>query len=88
MRPVRNVYEDEGVEDYYKHHGKDYRNPHERRIRLALRKGLFKWRPQLKRILDLSCGSGEVTMIFRELGVNTVEGIYPYTHEAFEARTG
>ena len=60
-----------GVENYYISHGNDYRNPHERKINLALRKLLFnhqnEWMKQLdlSYVLDLCCGSGEMTIFLK-----------------------
>merc|ERR1711991_442578 len=41
----------------------------------------------LSNVLDLACGSGEVTLVVRELGGSAV-GFDPYCHAAFEERTG
>lgn len=79
QKSVREYYVEQGVQGFYAEHGKDYKNPHEDRVRLALRQGLFKWKPCLRKVLDLACGSGEVTLILNELGVGNVDGMDPYT---------
>jgi SAM-dependent methyltransferase len=85
---VRKEYERHGVKDFYEEHGGDYRNPHEAAIRAALHEGLSRWQVGLSRVLDLACGSGEVTLVLRELGCTDTDGIDPYTGEAYLARTG
>jgi len=46
-----------------------------------------KWQPDLSHVLDLAAGSGEVTLLLRERGVSRVDGIDPYTAEAYRQRT-
>lgn len=85
---IRAAYEEYGVEGYYKKFGADYRNPHEPLIEDALLSAHAKWDLPLTRVLDLACGSGEVTLALRTLGANTVVGCDPYTSKAYWARTG
>lgn len=84
---IRHHYVELGVEGYYSSKGSEYINPHEERVREILKQGFKKWTPPTTRVLDLACGSGEVTLILRELGVKEIEGMDPYTCEAFEKRT-
>lgn len=85
---VRHQYEEHGVEGYYSQFGAEYRNPHESVIRDILQPAVQGWQLNLTRVLDLACGSGEVTLALRELGCQTVDGIDPHTGEAYVARTG
>jgi len=85
---IRSVYEQHGVRGFYEQHGEAYRNPHESAIRLALHAGLSRWSLDMSRVLDLACGSGEVTLALQELGCTNIVGIDPYTAEAYRARTG
>jgi len=85
---VREEYEQHGVRGYYEQFGEAYRNPHEAAIRSALHAGLTGWQVDLSRVLDLACGSGEVTLVLQELGCGSIDGIDPYTAEAYRARTG
>jgi SAM-dependent methyltransferase len=85
---IRKEYERHGVKDFYEEHGGDYRNPHEAAIRVALHEGLSRWQVDLSRVLDLACGSGEVTLVLQGLGCTSIDGIDPYTGEAYRARTG
>jgi SAM-dependent methyltransferase len=85
---IRKEYEKHGVRGYYEQFGDTYRNPHETAIRSALQEGLSRWHVDLSNVLDLACGSGEVTLVLQELGCTTIEGIDPFTVEAYRARTG
>jgi SAM-dependent methyltransferase len=85
---IHKAYEQHGVRGFYQHYGEAYRNPHEAAIHLALHTGLSRWQLDLSRVLDLACGSGEVTLALQALGCTSIEGIDPYTAEAYRARTG
>jgi SAM-dependent methyltransferase len=84
---IRAAYEQYGVEGFYQRFGGSYRNPHERVIRATLREAVARWDLPLDHVLDLACGSGEVTLALRELGCAAIDGIDPYTHQAYAART-
>ena len=86
---VRAGYEQLGVEGYYKKHCEDYSNPHINEIEYLLRqeeaKGYFG-----KSILDLCCGSGEVTRILESINVSkeyNIVGLDPYTATAYKKNT-
>jgi len=85
---IRAAYEQYGVEGFYQRFGSSYRNPHERVIRATLQVAFARWDLPLDRVLDLACGSGEVTLVLRELGCAVIDGIDPYTHQAYAERTG
>lgn len=85
---IRGEYERLGPKEYYRRHGASYRNPHEHAIVRGLRMAGERWSPDLSHVLDLACGSGEVTLALRSLGAARVTGVDPYTHEAYERRTG
>ena len=85
---IRKEYEQQGVRGFYEQFGDIYRNPHEEAIRTALNDGLSRWQVDLSHVLDLACGSGEVTLALQELGCTSIDGIDPYTAEAYQARTG
>jgi SAM-dependent methyltransferase len=85
---IRGEYEAHGVEGYYREFGRDYRNPHEPIVRRSLEIAAEKWPLGLSLVLDLAAGSGEATLVLRELGAGRVEGIDPFTAEAYQARTG
>jgi SAM-dependent methyltransferase len=85
---LRGEYEKHGVRGFYEQFGEGYHNPHEAAIRSALHAGLTRWQVDLSRVLDLACGSGEVTLALQELGCTSIDGIDPYTAEAYRVRTG
>jgi SAM-dependent methyltransferase len=85
---IRAAYERHGAEEYYRRFGAEYRNPHEPMIWRALDAAIGKWQPDLSCVLDLAAGSGEVTLFLRERGAGRVDGIDPYTAEAYRQRTG
>ncbi len=83
MNSVREGYEKHGVEKYYELHKDDYENPHEYTIKKLLVKAKEEWNIHGS-ILDLCCGSGEVSNCFNDC---EVEGIDPYTKDLYEAKT-
>jgi hypothetical protein len=85
---IRAAYEQYGVEGFYQRFGGSYRNPHEPAIRAALQAAIACWDLPPGRLLDLACGSGEVTLALRELGRGAIDAIDPYTHQAYAERTG
>jgi SAM-dependent methyltransferase len=85
---VRHAYEQNGVRGFYENYGATYRNPHEETIRTIIRQIVEQWNLDLSRVLDLACGSGEVTLALCEVGCDTVEGVDPYTAHAYHERTG
>jgi hypothetical protein len=89
--PVRTGYEKLGIAGFYKSQARSYRNPHEPAIRTLIHRLAGEWNLDLKCVLDLSAGSGEITMALRELPASTlgkIHGIDPMTFEAYETRTG
>lgn len=85
---IRKHYVDEGVEGYYQQHGSTYHNPHEEAVQGALRSSLAVWQPDLSNVLDLACGSGEVTRVLQSMGHTRITGIDPYTYDAYQQQTG
>ena len=86
---IRKRYERYGAEPYYRQFGAQYRNPHELAVRRAVQEAVAAWGLNLTRVLDLACGSGEVTLALRDdLGATAIEGLDPYTGAAYQARTG
>jgi SAM-dependent methyltransferase len=87
-KAIRPQYEKLGAKVFYEQRGAAYRNPHEAAIRNLLQTVVPQWRLDLTRVLDLACGSGEVTLALRELGARRIDGVDPYTGEAYLSRTG
>ena len=81
----------EGADGWYRESGSSYRNPHEDAIVEVL--GLaVSWWPSVfaAQVLDLSCGSGEVTLGLMAAGVpiERIGACDPYTGEAYRTRVG
>lgn len=86
---IRSQYDKHGARGFYENFGAEYRNPHEPAIRDLLTHAITEWNlmPVDEPVLDLACGSGEVTLALRTLGYKRVDGIDPFTHEAYFGRT-
>lgn len=85
---IRKKYEQYSVRGFYQQFGKDYRNPHEPTINRVIQLAVQKWQLDLQKVLDLACGSGEVTLALNNLGYDRIDGIDPYTNKAYWQRTG
>jgi len=86
FKSVREGYAVEGVEKYYTSHGDTYINPHELFISELLTKN--KNRIDYSKVLDLSCGSGEVTRTLQALGYTDMLGCDPFTAKLYREKTG
>ena len=98
---MRNAYaaHADGATGFYVDEGSTYTNPHDGGVREALVRAVRAW-PDLfapadqpgtaDRILDLSCGSGEVTAALVAAGVklDRIDACDPYTGAAYERRIG
>jgi SAM-dependent methyltransferase len=87
---IRAQYVALGVEGFYSQHGAHYKNPHEDDIERAIGMALSAYAPDTSRVLDMACGSGEVTRALVEHGVKrgAITACDPYTGEAYVARCG
>ena len=65
QKSVRSGYEELGIEGYYKTHSADYNNPHIKELEYLLIQEINKDYFGTN-ILDLCCGSGEVTNILKQ----------------------
>jgi SAM-dependent methyltransferase len=85
---IRAAYETMGVTGFYSQHGASYRNPHEEDVDALLGAALQTFLPDTSRVLDLACGSGEVSLALMRRGVKprAVTACDPYTAQAYEAR--
>lgn len=84
---IRQQYETHGVQDYYVNHGHEYRNPHEQQVREELQTVYDDGWFEIDSVLDLCCGSGEVSSWVLQNGGNVI-GCDPYTSEAYKRRIG
>ena len=82
-----------GPDGYYQEFGNQYRNPHEDGV-AAMVARMPTMVPDLDlqhaTVLDLACGSGEVTigLLAHGLLIDQITACDPYTGEAFAARMG
>jgi SAM-dependent methyltransferase len=80
-----------GAAGWYGEHGAAYRNPHEDAVAAMVERAVRGW-PQLfdGRVLDLACGSGEVTLALVAAGLDgeRIDACDPFTAAAYERRTG
>lgn len=86
---VRNGYEELGVDNYYKKNSLTYTNPHELKIYNLLNDFLdhnIEMNKESK-ILDLCCGSGEITRFLLDKGYENIIGLDPYTNELYKEKT-
>lgn len=81
---IRKGYELLGVDSYYSKHKDDYCNPHKEIVQKLLLHAKENWNLG-ENILDLCCGSGEVTEVFMD---RNIEGSDAYTCEAYTRNTG
>lgn len=88
MSSIREEYEEYGVQQFYREQGAAYHNPHEPAIVALLQQIVPAWSLDLQHVLDLACGSGEVTLALQMLGGSRIDGIDPYTGTAYYQRTG
>ncbi len=88
QKSLRNAYLEYDIETYYQKFGDDYRNPHEAIVTQILELANQQWNLDWQRVLDLACGSGEVTLALENMGILNVEAIDPFTYKNYQKRTG
>jgi 2-polyprenyl-3-methyl-5-hydroxy-6-metoxy-1,4-benzoquinol methylase len=87
-KAIRREYEEYSVQGFYEKFGDEYRNPHESIIKRVIEECVNQWQLDINQVLDLACGSGEVTLALQSLGTTNIDGIDPYTYNAYYQRTG
>ena len=85
-KSIRDQYADQGVENFYLQHGRDYVNPHLSQVKRLLVQN--QHRIDYSSVLDFCCGGGEVTTVLEDLGFPDSVGCDPFTQEAFKNNTG
>lgn len=83
---IRAGYQELGIDEYYKQHSGDYHNPHFCVIKNLLER-VIEQVTIGNNILDLCCGSGEVTRILSGIEGVQIEGLDPYTAPAYKNKT-
>lgn len=84
---IRTEYEDMGVEDFYKKKGNEYINPHLGDIEKSVRRIDHNSFVDMSNVLDLACGTGEVTNILNDLDYYNIEGVDLYLCNEYEKNT-
>ncbi len=87
---ARDWYE-KGVEQHYRRHAADYRNPHAEVIDAIVKLAVARWPIERGTVCDLACGAGEFTLALRAaLGeaMPEVVGLDPFTAQAYTSQTG
>lgn len=82
---IRSHYQSQGIVPFYQKHGGTYSNPHVKDIRKCINVVFSMWKPPMNKVLDLACGSGEITS---HIKADNITGIDPYTQEAYFKSTG
>lgn len=80
---IREEYVKKGVENFYEEHKNDYVNPHKKIIQELLIYAKNNWNLG-DNLLDLCCGSGEVSQMFLD---KNIVGNDPYTYELYKQNT-
>lgn len=81
---IRKAYEKQGVEGFYQANKDTYQNPHFSSVKYLVEYAQDNWDIGSK-IIDLCCGSGEVSKCLKD---SEVIGIDPYTYELYKKETG
>ena len=85
---IRTNYEILGVEDFYNKIGSEYKNPHIDDIEKCIKKAIGFGYDEFNNTLDLSSGTGEITLILKKLGYNNhVIGCDPYLYREYTQKT-
>ena len=84
-KSIRQQYVENGVAGYYSAHGASYRNPHFDQLRALVTQN----QPRLdyNSVLDFCCGSGEISLIVKELGYKTALATDPFTAVIYQENT-
>ena len=85
MKSIRPLYDEHGVDGYYRDHAAAYENPHFPEIKTLLECNLH--RLDTRHALDFGCGGGEVTRVLQSVGASRVTGCDPYTFDLYTQQT-
>lgn len=81
MKHIRKLYEQLGVNKYYKQYGDEYQNPHVDQVHELLVNN--EQRIDYSHVLDFCAGGGEVSLVLRSMGYQNFEGSDPFTHKLY-----
>ncbi len=86
MKALRTLYEQLGVDQYYKQYAAQYVNPHLAQIQALLVQN--QQNLDYSSILDLCAGGGEVSAVVQSLGHQQITASDPYTHQLYRKNMG
>lgn len=81
MKHIRKLYEQLGVDKYYKQYGDEYQNPHIDQVHELLTGN--EQAIDYSHVLDFCAGGGEVSLILESLGYQNIEASDPFTHKLY-----
>lgn len=84
---IRNKYQQMGVDRFYQENSNTYENPHEPIIHSHLNQLIRTGDISQGKILDLCCGTGQVTNFLKTKGFRQITGVDPYTNIEYQKRT-
>ena len=96
IKSIRENYEKFGVDGYYKNNADTYSNPHIKIIQNLMNTLTERLDLSGQNILDLCCGTGEITSILNNLSnlnsenikdIKEIKGLDPYTYKIYTERT-
>ncbi len=80
-KSIRQQYVEHGVENFYREQGASYRNPHFEQLEQLIAQN--RHRLDYSNVLDFCCGSGEISLIIKQLGFEVGMATDPFTTEAY-----
>ncbi|MCP4442186.1 MAG: class I SAM-dependent methyltransferase [Aureispira sp.] len=86
MKHIRKLYEQLGVDKYYRQYGDEYQNPHVGQVQELLVNN--EKHIDYSQVLDFCAGGGEVSWILKELSYTSITGSDPFTHKLYTKNLG
>lgn len=83
-KDIRPLYEQLGVDNYYKNYAHQYTNPHAEQIQQLLIQN--ESRLDYSRVLDFCAGGGEVSAVLQTLGYADFAASDPFTYQLYEKK--
>ena len=82
MKPIRNLYEQLGVDKYYRDYGNQYKNPHIEQVQELIINNSRKL--DYSSVLDFCTGGGEVSLILKAISYANCCASDPYTYQLYQ----
>lgn len=85
-KPIRQLYDDQGVVGYYSENSDTYQNPHSK---FAIDCLVNQWNKNFKSVLDLACGDGLITKhLTSNHMADVIYGCDKFMYERYTKETG